>query len=282
MFKQFLAGGQVPAEVMFLMVAPVVLLIYFFAVWDSHRKAAQGKGVDGQIGFKVALAAFGFLGLMLLLANLQIFLTMLLTFHFRKILQPIPGILVGGGVLFLLWQKVVPQTNYREENKVFRLTAGAVAIFAGTWLILFLHHALGGLLAWQGWRHLAYNLSGVLVYAPFALLSAMFLSREVGVKGVADSLQSVVKQVPLGQKRSTDTDPTAKPAVSPAAAAPVAPAYPPSAFVTPERPATSMSSPSPAAAPTSSPFVNPSVPSAPPAVPGTGYPGGGQGTGGTP
>lgn len=279
MFRTFLSNGQVPPEVMFFLVAPVVLLIYFFAVWDSHRKEVQGKVVDSQIGFKVALAAFGFLGLMLCLANLHLFVTILLTFKFKKILQPIPGILVGGGVLFLLVQKVLPQTNYKTETKVFRLTAGAVAIFAGSWFVLFLHHMLTGLFGWQGWSHLAYHLAGVLVYAPFALFSALFLARAVGASGVADSLQSVVNQVPLGQKRaSTDTDPTAKPvAVAPASAAPASPAAAPSpggpAFVNPQKPV----APAPAySAPAATP---PTQPPAPSSYPGSSTGGSGTGTG---
>lgn len=216
--NRLLASPQFSEAIYFIAITPIVLLIYFFAIWDARNPERQSDQRDTQIGFKVVLSSFALFGFFLLAKDLHNFLHIIFTLKFKHILKPIPGVLVGGAILLAIIWFLLPKTNSKQFPKVFRLTVGALAILGGIGLIGSVHGLLENLFNWQGWNYISRSFSGVIVFSPFAIAGLVYLAKQSGLDVVPDDIKSMSAKIqipgmsaPIAHKEAPKTPAAAPP-----------------------------------------------------------------------
>jgi hypothetical protein len=146
---------------------------YFFISLDRQRANSVTKD-DTQVGLKLVL--YG-----LILAGISIAaggVTLLLAFIFggfkggsMPIRQALPTILVGGLVVLIVAQALLPRTNAATQKQVERYLLGALGIQYGVFAILAVNGLLNGLFLEAQWAYTSSNLASVAVSGAIAFLA---------------------------------------------------------------------------------------------------------------
>ncbi len=168
--------GAVWPMVMGSVIFGLSLVVYWFALRDASQEGSAAAE-DTQIGIKVALHMFAALAILIAAGGAQSF------FHF--ILAKMKGgapsslikggighIVAGGGLFFVVWQFLLPRTNWQEHDKVTRLTVGAVAILAGLSTVGSFSNFFAGVISGSSWAPVnAPALATVLVMGGLAFVA---------------------------------------------------------------------------------------------------------------
>ncbi len=163
---------------------PLLVAIYFFVVWDAHREGSASAG-DTQIGIKVAIHVFALVAIVLAAGGVTSIITFVL-FKVKSggssemIKAGIGNIIVGGGVFFVCWQMLLPRTNWKEHEKVTRLTLGGLAAVSGIIAITTFAAFVSNLIMGARWIPNSMNLSTALVFGAIGFFSLMRLGSMSG------------------------------------------------------------------------------------------------------
>src|SRR5690606_18937405 len=114
-----------------------------------------------QLGIKTIGAALTLVGVLLLAGGLQSVLHVILTFtdFLDRIKAAAPDLVVGGFVTVLAAFVLLPKTNAARFPKSKRLTAGAIALVAGTTSVAALADVVRRVIAWPSWSSVAESLT---------------------------------------------------------------------------------------------------------------------------
>jgi hypothetical protein len=166
-----------------LSVLPVAVMIYFVLVWDARRPDSPAAK-DEQIGLKTVGAALTLVGVMMAAGGLQSLLHLLLTFDdfMDRLKATLPDLIVGSFVTILAAFVLVPKTNANEFPKSKRLTAGAIALAAGTISVAALADLARKLIAWAPWSSVADTATLLIVAGGLFGVGMMALGKLSGVE----------------------------------------------------------------------------------------------------
>lgn len=165
-----------------LSVLPVAVVIYFVLLWDARRSGSPAAD-DDQLGIKTIGAALTLVGVLLLAGGLQSVLHVLLTFtdFLDRIKAAAPDLVVGGFVTVLAAFVLLPKTNAARFPKSKRLTAGAIALVAGTTSVAALADVVRRVIAWPSWSSVAESLTLLVVAGLLFAVGMMALGKLSGV-----------------------------------------------------------------------------------------------------
>jgi hypothetical protein len=158
------------------MYAPaLLLLIYFFVQWDARREGSPNAG-DTQIGIKVAVHLFAILGILIAAGGANSILGFILGkikggAPSEMIKAGIGNLIAGGGVFVACYLMLLPRTNWKEHDKVSRLSYGIVAALSGVFAITAVSGFISGLIAGAPWGVNAPLLSATIVYGGLGFLT---------------------------------------------------------------------------------------------------------------
>lgn len=163
--------------------APMALLIYLLLVLDARRKDSPAAD-DDQLGIKTVASSLVLVGVALFGTGLQGFLHALLRFEavWAGIKVSLPDLAVGGLAVVLALKMLMPKTNASEYPKVYRLTAGAVAISTAGLTLASMSMLAGRLLDWTGWVSISQALTIFVVATVLFAVSTFALARLTGLK----------------------------------------------------------------------------------------------------
>jgi hypothetical protein len=180
-----------------LSVLPVAVIIYFVLVWDA-RRAGSPAADDDQIGLKTIGAALTLVGVLMLAGGLQSLLHLLLTFSdfMDRLKALLPDLVVGALVAMVAVLMLVPKTNADRFPKSKRLTAGAIALAAGTTSVAALADVMRNVISWSAWSPLASSLSQLIVTAVLFAAGMIALGKLSGVQMAPQASAGAPNQAP--------------------------------------------------------------------------------------
>jgi hypothetical protein len=166
-----------------LSVLPIAVVIYFVLLWEARRPNSPSAD-DDQIGLKTIAAALTLVGVLLAAGGLKSVLHVLLTFSdfLDRIKAAAPDLLVGSFVTILAAFVLVPKTNAATFPKSKRLTAGAIALGAGTISVAALADLVRRLIAWPSWSSVADALTLLIVAGALFAIGMIALGRLSGLE----------------------------------------------------------------------------------------------------
>jgi hypothetical protein len=166
-----------------LFVLPVAVIIYFVLLWDARRPNSPAAQ-DDQIGLKTIGAALTLVGVLMAAGGLQSVVHVLLTFtdFLDRLKAALPDLVVGGFVTILAAFVLVPKTNAAQFPKSKRLTAGAIALGAGTTSVSALADVLRRVINWSSWSPVADAVSLLAVTGVLFAAGMIALGKLSGVE----------------------------------------------------------------------------------------------------
>lgn len=127
-------GGLTAFSALVVPVVGLLVLTYFFAVWDQRKPDSDTKD-DGQIGVKVAINTMILYGIGIAAGGSFLLLWYLLSGAkaggTSQIKMAISLLLSGGLIIAVFLFLFAPRTNSKDYPKVTRLVAGLLAIISG-------------------------------------------------------------------------------------------------------------------------------------------------------
>jgi len=158
-----------PFIMMFLYgIIPLAPAVYLFLKWRSYRDEEPG---DPSLGMKVILSYFRLIALHVLLLGLVLTIYGALQGRYGNEMRSGLGLILGGGVLYVLQLLVRTRTSLTGVSQVERLFRAVNLLIAGLVANAAVIAFFIGVLAGE-WSQMRLPLAALVVYGPICVLMA--------------------------------------------------------------------------------------------------------------